>query len=177
MIQEPIHYIGKIVKSIGYKGELVLNLEVSFNESMLDAEILFVELDGLPVPFYISHEGIYQKDENILVVKFDDIDDEFSVKALLKAKVSIKKYIENNNFDTSNINSLKGFLVKDINYGEIGNFEQIIEIPNNPLIQIFNKTTEILIPFIEDIIQEIDETKREILVSTPEGLVDVYLEK
>ena len=175
MINTSIQYIGNFVKTFGYKGELILKFDVSIPENFEQIKIIFIKLDGLPVPFFVSKNGIFIKDDQIAFLKLDDINDEEKAQKLLATEISIENYIEQEKIDTSNINSFKNYKIIDVNIGEIGYFEKIIEIPNNPLIQLFKEKNEILLPFTEEIIIKIDDQNKTIEVNTPKGLVDIYL--
>ena len=176
MINTSIQYIGKFAKTFGYKGELILKFDVSIPSGFEKTKVIFIKLDGLPVPFFISPNEIFIKDDQTAIIKLDDVDDEEKAKKLLGKEISIENYIEQEKIDTSNINSFKNYKIVDINIGEIGYFEKIIEIPNNPLIQLFKEEIEILLPFTEEIITKIDDKNKTIEVNTPKGLVDIYLE-
>jgi len=175
MITTPIHYIGKFIKTTGFKGELVLKLEVEVNESFENTEVLFVKIEGLPVPFFASEDGIWLKEEQIAIVKLDDIDDELSAKKLISKEVSVSNFIKEEKPKLNKANALKNFKVIDKQHGEIGLFDKIIEIPGNPLMQIFKGNIEILLPFSEQFIKKTDHKNKTIEVETPDGLLDIYL--
>ena len=65
------------------------------------------------------------------------------------------------------------FKVIDKNHGELG---QVIAIQENnlqDLLVIDFKGTELLIPFVENYIESIDNKKKEIHLQTPYGLIDL----
>ncbi len=171
-----MNYIGKFIKTSGFKGEILLKFEVGIPTDFEQTKIIFIKLDGLPVPFFISPNGIYIKNEQNALIKLDDIENEIKAKKILNKEISIENYILKEEIDTSNVNSFKNYEVFDVNLGKIGYFEKIIEIPNNPLLQIFNEKTEILLPFTEEMITKIDDKNKTIEVNTPKGLVDIYIE-
>jgi len=70
---------------------------------------------------------------------------------------------------------VKGFRVVDDQYGDIGVIDSIIEYPAQPLFQIMNGTTEILIPVIDQVIKEVDRDNKTIYISAPNGLIDLYM--
>ena len=175
MIKKAIQYIGKFVKTYGYKGELVLKFEVSIPNNFEQIKIIFVKLDGLPVPFFVSKNGIFIKDKQTAFVKLDDIDNEAKAKKLSDKEICIDKFVEKEKINTSNINSFKNYKIIDVNIGEIGYFDKIIDIPNNPLIQILKENSEILLPFTEEIITKIDDKNKTLEVNTPKGLIDIYI--
>jgi len=71
---------------------------------------------------------------------------------------------------------LKGFTVFDTKHGNIGIIENIIDIQQNPLMEILFHGKEILIPLQDDFIISIDKKKKELHVKTPEGLIELFLD-
>ena len=69
-----------------------------------------------------------------------------------------------------------GFKVIDVEKGEIGIIQSIIEYPAQPLFSIMNGDKEILIPVIDPIIKKVDREQRTITIEAPNGLIDLYLE-
>jgi 16S rRNA processing protein RimM len=69
-----------------------------------------------------------------------------------------------------------GFEVVDETYGSVGILETIVDLPVNPLIQIMNTNgKEVLMPFVKDLIQEVDRANKILRVKAPEGLIAIYL--
>ena len=66
-----------------------------------------------------------------------------------------------------------GFMLEDVNYGEIGIIESINDRSAQPLFVIKTEDSEILIPMVDDFIQKIDRKHKKILINTPEGLIDM----
>ncbi len=176
MVNTPIQYIGKFTKPYGYKGELALRFDVSIPQEFQQTEWVFVTLDGLPVPFFISStENIWIKDEQTAILKLNDIDSDIQAKELVNKDVSISQFQSEKSWEPDNFNAFKGFKITDKNLGEIGIFEKIIEIPQNPLMQVFQNQTEILIPLSDDIVTEINTRQKNIQVIVPNGLLDIFL--
>ena len=69
-----------------------------------------------------------------------------------------------------------GFEVVDDNFGPVGILETIVDLPVNPLIQIKNPNgKEVLIPFVKNLVQEVDRKNRILRVNAPDGLIAIYL--
>ena len=68
------------------------------------------------------------------------------------------------------------FAVVDAKKGNIGNIASVIDYPAQPLFQIMNGTTEILIPILDQIIDKVDRENKTIYIVAPEGLIDIYLQ-
>ena len=68
-----------------------------------------------------------------------------------------------------------GFKVIDEQLGEIGTCKDFLELANNPLMQIDHDGAEILIPASQQFVTKVDRENRTLYVSTPEGLVELYV--
>jgi 16S rRNA processing protein RimM len=71
------------------------------------------------------------------------------------------------------IRSLVGFEVIDSELGIIGKMTGLLDIPTNPIIQVSWNKKEVLIPLNENIVTGIDQKQKQILVTTPPGLLDL----
>ena len=56
----------------------------------------------------------------------------------------------------------------------IGSIEEIIEIPNNTIIQTTVEGKEVLIPFNEKTLIKINKKKKEMTIDIPDGLIELY---
>jgi 16S rRNA processing protein RimM len=72
---------------------------------------------------------------------------------------------------------VKGYEVIDKAFGHLGTISQIIEYPNQAVMQIFHNGHEVLIPVFGNIIKEVDRAKQLIYIEAPEGLIDIYISK
>ncbi len=70
-----------------------------------------------------------------------------------------------------------GFKVIDDRLGEIGTCKEFMELTNNPLMQVDHDGTEILIPASQQFVTKVDRENKTLYVTTPEGLVDLYLDR
>jgi len=74
-ISDPMAYytgilLGRITKVSGYEGAVTVKLEKVFLENIPHLESVFLEIEGRPVPFFISWSEYSGAD--ILKLKFDD---------------------------------------------------------------------------------------------------------
>ncbi len=167
--------IGTIVKTHGIHGELILEAK---NPDLLEniKESVFLEIDGLLVPFFISEIKVNSRER--CRIKFDWIDSEPQAKKLTNCSVLLHidtiSHTKINYEETLNL--LEGFMVIDKTFGELGIINHVIENTNNPLMSITYNKVEILIPIHPDLIIDIDSPKKKLHINCPEGLIDLYLE-
>ena len=70
-------YLGYISRKHGYKGALNIKLDVSTFKELKELDFLFIDLNKSLVPFFI--EELSFKNNNFIIVKLEDINDEFGV--------------------------------------------------------------------------------------------------
>jgi 16S rRNA processing protein RimM len=172
MTAENYQHIGKITKLHGFQGEVVLLAENGFDKNFHKTELVFLLIDGLPVPFFISRLQI--KSTQSAIIKFDDIDTAEEIEDLLGTQVLIPKKKGKKSQSTIGINDIKGYKVIDLKKGEVGTAETVLNYQANYLLQVFRDKKEILIPVTEEIVKEIDDKNKCIFIDAPEGLLELY---
>ncbi len=173
MIKDEAFYIGYITKTKGLKGEVQLFFEFDAYED-LDFDVLFADMNGKMVPFFVASHKLYPNSTGLFY--FDDVDHIDKAQALVKKKIymPLTKMPERGDDDFT-YNDLEGFIVSDKTHGELGEIIAVNEYPQQFVATVLYKEKEILFPLNEDMIVEIDEDEKTLLVDLPEGLLDIYL--
>ena len=175
MDKNDFFFFGTVTKVHGKDGVIAVNLHVEEPEMYEDVESVFIELNRSLVPFFVEENNIRA---NIAYIKLEGIDSPDTANELIQALVylpiSILAPIPELEFHQSEI---IGFKVIDATHGDLGIVETILQMPRQHLMQIKKDDTEILIPLVNSFIQQIDKENKIVHVNTPEGLVDVYLNK
>jgi 16S rRNA processing protein RimM len=170
---EEAFYIGYITKTKGLKGEVQMYFE--YNEpGLLDLDVLFLEISGKLVPHFVSTYKLHTNGTGYFF--FDDIDHIDKAQTLLKKKVYLpldKKPVQDD--DDFYYDDLKGFIATDEERGELGEIIEVNEYPQQFVATVIYQNKEVMFPLNEDIIVEIDEEQGTVLVSLPDGLLDLYL--
>jgi len=164
--------IGTIVKTRGINGELILEV-TDTNVLKNIKESILLEIDGLLVPFFISEFNPMSETRSRVI--FDWIESEQKAKKLVNCEVYLPTKQLNITTDTLSPSILISFKVIDDNLGEIGIVADYIENLTNPLLVISHKKKEIIIPFHNEFIMEVDPENKILYINTPEGLIDLYL--
>ena len=164
--------LGRITKPWGVKGQLVLFLDVDSPDDYLDLDSAFVEIKGQLVPHFFHIDNI---NGNKAVATFEDLTPEQAgalVGHELYLPLDLLPKLDGNRFY---FHEVVGFRVVDSQHGDIGTIEQVIEYPAQPLFQVMKNGTEILIPVLDEVIDNVDRTKKTIYITAPNGLIDLYL--
>jgi len=170
---EDYFYLGKITKRFGLKGELVVYLDTDEPEKYHKLELVFLDIDGEPIPFFIKETKI--KARNQLIVLFQDIDSASSshyVDADLYLPLSSLPILEGNKFY---YHEIKGFTIIDAAHGNIGVCESVLDSSTQAVMQIIHPKGEILVPIVDDFIKKVNRDARTIEIETPLGLIEFYI--
>ena len=165
-------YLGKVTKPWGVKGQMALYLDVDTPEDYADLDSAFVEVKGQLVPYFFH---VDQLNGNRAVVTFEELTPEQS-QALagheLYLPLDVLPKLEGNKFY---FHEVVGFRVVDSVYGDIGVLQQVLDYPAQPLFQIDKNGTEILVPVIDQVIDNVDRTLKTIFITAPKGLIELYM--
>ncbi|MBP5210997.1 MAG: hypothetical protein J6Z27_04080 [Bacteroidales bacterium] len=149
----------RILKSYGAKGGLLVSA-ASLSEDFNKKEPVFIEFDGLPVPFFI--EEIKSHGSTKLFIKLEDIDTLEDAEALVGKDILLEEEY------SSSQDSIIGYTLIDASTGKtVGTVTGFEDIPGNPCIEVEKS----LFPCHEDLIRKIDRKKRVIFLTIPEGLL------
>ncbi|HNW90194.1 MAG TPA: ribosome maturation factor RimM [Bacteroidales bacterium] len=177
--KEKFSYAGKIIKTQGYKGGLIAHIEPGFKEKIIKTEFVFVEIQHERVPFFIV--SIEHQYNNVFFILLEDIDilekaQKLSGCGLFLMETAKAEKSSQKAFHNYDLKDLTGFDVVDNKSGNIGKIDQILELPQQHIMQVFHDKKEILIPFNEDIVLSIDVVHKRVNIQAPEGLIDFYME-
>lgn len=175
LVKDREHYscIGKVIKTHAIRGEVVFFLDVNEPEAYRNLDAVFLDMDGSLVPWFVENISI---SGDQAIVKLQDIDSPEQAQGMLKCDLYLPK--EQLADDTDNdhfTHELSGYRVFDLKHGEIGIVDAILERSEQELLRILKDGREILVPYNEDLIEEINIEKKELHLKTPEGLIDLYL--
>lgn len=175
MHKKDCFYLGKIARKFSFKGEVLIFLDTDEPELYQNLESVFVELNKTLVPFFIEKRAIHK--DKFLRVRFEDVENEADADAIMNCEVylplSMLPKLSGNKFY---YHEIIGFEVEDLRLGNIGIMKGVNDSNAQPLFEITNGEIEILVPMIDDFIIKIDRSNKKVILDTPEGLVDLYLE-
>ncbi len=172
---EDCFFLGKIVKKYSFKGELLIKLDTDEPELYDQLDSVFIMVRNNLIPFFIESSQLHKS--NLLRVKLEDVDTEEDADALMKSKLylpleSLPK-LEGNKFY---FHEVIGFTVEDKNFGVVGSITGINDSTAQALFEIDRDGKEILIPLNDEFIVTIDRKNKKVVVDTPPGLIDLYLD-
>ena len=175
MKKEDCFYLGKIVKKYSFKGEVLAKLDTDQPEIYEHLDAVFVSLRNTLIPFFVEESQLHKTE--LLRIKFEDVSSEEDAEALLKSELYLPlELLPKLEGDKFYFHEIIGFEVIDSSFGHVGIIKSVNDTSAQALFEIDRNGSEILIPINDAFIDKVDKENKTIMVSTPEGLIDLYLE-
>lgn len=158
--------IGKVLKSNGTDGGLIMSFHAVSPEDIDLQEPVFIEFDGLPVPFYF--ESFSRRGTSKAVVSLTGVHSLKDADELSGLPVFADYFEEEDDED------LTGWTVKDASGTVIGTIADYEDIPGNTCIWVTRPSGgEVLLPLHEDLVIEADEKSGTLVLNVPDGILDL----
>ncbi len=160
-------FIGKLLKTRGNKGELVLSYSpYIYFSAIKKGKELILKSEKYEKLFEI--ENTKNLENNRAIIKLKTIDSINSALSLvgysvymkgLKEEEVLKEFINYDVFDTEN--------------KKLGKIVNLISSGRNELIEVESDDNTFLIPFAEELIKQVNHELEFIIVDLPQGLIDL----
>ena len=158
--------IGQVLKSNGRDGELLVSFSGIAPEEIDLEEPVFIEFDGLPVPFYF--ESFTQRGSSRALVRLTGVHNLTDADELAGAVL----YAEDDLYEDEE-EDLTGWTVLDADGTKVGTVSAHEDIPGNPCIWVETGHGECLLPLREELVLDVDETEKTLRMEIPEGLLNL----
>ena len=129
-------------------------------------EPVFIEFDGLPVPFYF--EAFSQRGNSRALVRLTGVHSLTDADELAGAVL----YAEDDLYEDEE-EDLTGWTVLDADGTKVGTVSAHEDIPGNPCIWVETGHGESLLPLREELVLDVDETEKTLRMEIPKGLLDL----
>ena len=165
--------IGRIGKPHGTQGEMTfIFTDDIFDRAAVDS--LMIVVDGLPVPFFIDEYRIRSGETALLTL--DGVDTVDKARALTGCEVYVPKSLDDGNGDSRQDDiPYKGYTVVDAKDGSsVGIVADIDTTTVNTLIEIaLPDGRHKLIPAADELIKDIDDSRKRIIITIADGVLDI----
>ncbi len=163
--------LGRITKVSGYEGAVTVKLERNFSGKLPHMESVFLEIEGRPVPFFISESDYSGAD--ILKLKFDGYDSSDKAGEFTGCRVFLTGTAGDKNV-AEDLQSLAGYKIMTPEKDLLGTVSEIFHNPGQLLLNVISPSGRvILIPLHEDFIVTIDNSKKILVMEIPDGLTEI----
>lgn len=174
MNKDDFFYLGRILKTYGNNGHLLVLLDVDNPLDYQDLETVFIGINNELIPFGVRSVEIRPKQQAIVLM--DDVNSGEEAEIFEKMEMFLPltqlPKLQGNKFY---YHEITGFSVVDQLRGNIGILKSVIDLPQQSLLQIEHGEKEILVPLNDETLIQVDREQKKLLIRTPEGLIDIYL--
>ena len=174
MLKSACFYLGKIVSKYSFKGEVLVKLDTDDPEIYQNLESVFVSLGNNLVPFFIDRCRLHKSD--LLRIDFEEVKTESDADRIMGSLLYLPlTMLPKLTGDKFYFHEIIGFTLIDEVHGDIGIVQSVNDTTPQALFEVQKGDTQLLIPITDEIITKVDREDKTIAVTTPEGLVDLYL--
>ncbi len=165
--------IGKLVAAFGVNGQLILQHELGKKTSLKGLQAIFVEEKKKSfLPWFIESAKI--KSDNEIYLSLEGITTREAALKLMQKEVWLPEADFKKFAAKSAPANLLGYTIID-NENPLGPILEVIEQPHQLLCRLEIQSKEVLIPLNDAFLQKIDHRHKQVIVTLPEGLLDIYL--
>ncbi|MFN7325234.1 MAG: ribosome maturation factor RimM [Chitinophagales bacterium] len=165
--------IGYTRRSHGINGEIKVEIEEPFEEVFFESQRIYLEIKGKKIPYFVkSVRGAGE-----IILRLEDVNSreeaiEIQSKGIFLPINELPKDVDPED-NGQEYYYLKGYLLTDLAEGAIGLITEVLSMPHQEMAVVNHHNKEVLIPLNEELIINIDTTKRLIIMNLPEGLVQL----
>lgn len=155
MMKEDLYLTGKILKPKGLKGDLKVLPVTDFSESFLERKSFYVgKTEAEAVCREVRHAAVQN---GFVYLSFSDIESREQAEALVGCNV----YVSADALipmppDRAYLHELRGLKVLDELRKEVGVVNNVLEMPAHEVYEVLHDGRVILVPAIEEFVEEID---------------------
>jgi len=174
MRKEDCYLLGKITRRHGFSGNVILKLDTDQPEQYNKMESIFIEINGLLVPFFIEKQK-WNKD-NALILTFKNTSeaqiDQIIAKDVYLPLDTLPKLTGNNFY----FHEVMGYEILDLQGISYGKIQSVNDRAAQPFFILLHDEKEVVVPVIKSWIKELRRDSKILIMDLPEGLLNVYLE-
>ncbi len=162
--------VGQLLKSVGTLGEMKLQVQDEYFEDIHRCGHFFIKKRGNYIPYFIQ----YFKEAADLIIKIEEIDSPESGTTLTLETLYLRQLDiqSEKGSSTAEKSQLDGYEV--YNYGQkIGNIISVQQLQYQLLANVEYNGKEIMLPLHDALISHIDQSKNQIFMELPEGILDL----
>jgi len=168
--------VGKTRKPFGVNGQLKLQIEPTYLEDVLKADVLFIEIGGQQVPHFIDN---FQQSGD-LIVHFEDIESREQAAKIVARPVFLRPADiippEAKEIPLENIKPHLKYLhyqIEDVELGMIGPIIRIEEFPQQEMAFVEYEGREVMIPLHPSFVVREDRAEKLLVMALPEGILEI----
>ena len=173
MKKEDCYFLGKITRRHGLQGNVFLKLDTDQPEMYNKLDSIFIEINGLLVPFFVAKQSWSKGDTLIISYKnsTEALVDQTIGRDVFMPLSALPKLSGNKFY----YHEVIGFEIREEDGKTCGNIVSINDQTAQHYFILDLAGKEIIIPIIKDWILELNREEKYLKMQLPEGLMDVFL--
>lgn len=175
MRKEDCFYLGKIVSKFSFKGEVLAKLDTDEPELYENMESVLVSMRNNLIPFFIERCRLHKS--ALLRIDFEEVKSEDDANKIIGSELYLPlSFLPKLEGDKFYFHEVIGYAMHDAVHGDIGHITGVNDTTSQALFEVEKDGKELLIPVTDEIITKVDKEGKVMHVTTPDGLVELYLE-
>lgn len=163
-----MYLVGKIIGTHGIKGELKVKSDTSFDRFSV-GNVLYIKLDDHDYKrIVINSHRIHQGCD---LITFNNMFDINLVEGFVGKEVYVKEHNRENDKAKVYYEDLIGCKAINEEGIELGEVNDLIEVPNGVLLEIINGKKRALVPYVKELVPIVDIENKVVTIHEIEGLI------
>lgn len=164
--------IGFTKKTHGSQGELKVSVKDEYFDDFVNAEVVFINVQGKPLPFFIEN----LREAGDILLKIEDVDSPGDAKDLTGKELFLREkdiQITKKSGEVLTFELMVGFELFEETAGLIGKIEAVETLPHQHLAILEHDGREVFIPLHPQMVVSLDEKNKQLVLRLPDGLLDL----
>ena len=172
MRKEDCFFLGTVVAKYSFKGEVLIKLDTDDPETYLSLQSFLLEDESHLIPCFTTKVQLHKS--QLLRVSVEGVNSEKQADLMIGKSVYLPlDQLPKLDDDQFYFHEIIGFKVIDYVLGPIGIITGVNDASSQVLLEVEHNDKQILIPLVDELIQQLDKQKKQIYLSIPEGLLDL----
>lgn len=172
MRKEDCFFLGTVVAKYSFKGEVLIKLDTDDPEAYLSLQSFLLEDESHLIPYFTTKVQLHKS--QLLRVSVEGVKSEKQADLMIEKSVYLPlDQLPKLDDDQFYFHEIIGFEVIDSLQGPIGTITGVNDASSQVLLEVEHNDREILIPLVDELIQQLDKQQKQLYLSIPEGLLDL----
>ena len=172
MRKEDCFFLGTVVAKYSFKGEVLIKLDTDDPETYLSLQSFLLEDESHLIPCFTTKVQLHKS--QLLRVSVEGVNSEKQADLMIGKSVYLPlDQLPKLDDDKFYFHEIIGFKVIDYVLGPIGIITGVNDASSQVLLEVEHNDRQILIPLVDELIQQLDKQQKQIYLYIPEGLLDL----
>ena len=172
MRKEDCFFLGTVVAKYSFKGEVLIKLDTDDPETYLSLQSFLLEDESHLIPCFTTKVQLHKS--QLLRVSVEGVNSEKQADLMIGKSVYLPlDQLPKLDDDQFYFHEIIGFKVIDYVLGPIGIITGVNDASSQVLLEVEHNDRQILIPLVDELIQQLDKQQKQIYLYIPEGLLDL----